>query len=184
MRHVDDNDSSYIDRDLALSKESTDMTDKCTFGIKKPCTTEQFEDEVSDFYSKCTLKDVGEFYFCYGEPTKADEKKFYVHLKFHDKDESVLHTSTSSPFNIGKGTYPITSIAIDKGTFVFGTETWGHVCFLNDSWSTSELVSLSIGRKALGNAILDRSPKSPPTSLESEQARLETSSLSATRGKR
>lgn len=130
-----------------------------TFGIQKSCTQAEFQEELEDLYSACHLKDVGTYYFTFGEQSSDDKKLFSVYLKFYDKDQQTLHTSSCKAFHFAKK--PEASIAIDRNTFIVGTggDAWDIVTF-NNEWSKSTFKKLRIGRSELAK-YLSSTPKLP-----------------------
>lgn len=100
------------------------------------------------------MKDVGPFYFVFGEPHGTDKGRYKVYLKFYASERQVMHTSSCSVFNYSK--HPLSIFAIDSHTFFMGTSQF---LMLDEHWSSVVLSDAHIGREKLGR-LLSSQPES------------------------
>lgn len=134
--------------------ESTDTT----FGLVKPCTPEELEKEIALLCAKCTLAEMGTFYFCFEIPAGQpfiENTVLPVVLKYYDSSKGVLHTSRVSCF---KGTRVHRSVvAVDRSTFVITTPSSNYFIMLSNSWDSCKVVFFDEGRERLLEAALQQS---------------------------
>lgn len=113
-------------------------------GTKTACTREEFDKQIEGkLRSQCTLKDVGTFYFVFGEILTGDkEGRYNVYLKFYNDEEGMEHTSPKATFNCPRNSSSLVH-AIDQNTFCFDD------CLISMSkdWTGHNFVRLNTSNK-------------------------------------
>lgn len=121
------------------------MSTAFDFGVQKPCTPQQLVQEVKDLYSKCDIWDMGTFYFVYGKETGV-KGRYEVMVKFYDKTNQVLHSSSCEIFVDIRTTLQQKTVALDHCTFFMKPGNEGCVVVV----MTGALQSSSSQRMAEG----------------------------------
>lgn len=128
------------EKTTSIASSAKSIKDLSIGGNTMPCTREEFDKQIEGkVRAKCPLKDVGTFYFVYGEADPMDTRGWYrIYIKFYNDEENVVHTSSFSPVISTGGCYH-TGVAIDQNTFTFDN----CLVTLTKTWSSCNYAKLS-----------------------------------------
>lgn len=124
----------------SIASSTKSIKDLNIGGVKTPCTREEFDKQIEGkVRARCPLKDVGTFYFVYGEVNSVDTRgRYNIYLKFYNEEENMVHTSLDSPFISMTGRYH-TGVAIDQTTFTFDS----CLVVMDPTWTNGTIANLS-----------------------------------------
>lgn len=135
------------------------MVQKFSFGVQKPCTPEQFKEETKELYAKCTLKNVGTFYFAFTEAISEGKQYRSVFLKFYDEERHIMHTSEKDVCRAVKGGN-IRVIPLNCFVFSIEDQVSTYILVMSSDWTSSRLLQGSVCETALQKAVLEEPPLS------------------------